>query len=97
MDGEGYHSEITGDDYCCESCMEDAEMDYKRENWHYSVYDEEYFESECDVTEWVNEDGDRESISTDSADRLLGSGEAVMVNGRIYNAEWAAKILEENA
>jgi hypothetical protein len=97
MDGDGYHSDITGEDYCCESCMEDAERDYKENNWYWSEYDGEYFENQSDVTEWVNEDGDVQTISVDSLDRMLDCGSAIMVGGRHYNAEWAAKILEENA
>jgi hypothetical protein len=97
MDGEGYHSRITGEDYCCESCMEDAERDYKENHWYWSEYDGEYFENQSDVTEWVNEDGDVQTISVDSLDRMLDGGNAIMVGGRHYETEWAAKILEENA
>lgn len=97
MDNDAYHSDITGEDYCCESCMEDAEQDYKENHWYWSEYDGEHFENESDVTEWVNEDGDVQSISVDSLDRMLDSGSAIMVGGRHYSAEWAAKILEENA
>jgi hypothetical protein len=96
-DGCGCYSEITGDCYCCESCRDDAEQEYKEENWHYSKYDDEWFEDEDDVTEFIDECGDKVSISVDSVDRLLDSGACVIVNGRIYSAEWAAKILEENA
>ena len=43
------YSELTGDYYCCSSCMESAEDDYKSSNWYYSDYDGEYFEDESDV------------------------------------------------
>ena len=31
--------------------MEDAEYDYKRDNWFYSDFDDEYFEDEDDIVE----------------------------------------------
>lgn len=96
-DGNGEYSHLTDFDYCCESCREAAEQTYREEHWAYSEYDDEYFEDEADVTSFVDECGDTVSISVDSMDRLLDSGECVMVNGRCYNSKWAAKILEENA
>lgn len=47
---DGYYSEITEEDYCCESCKEKAEKEYKEENWHWSDYDGEYYEDEEDIT-----------------------------------------------
>ena len=51
----GYYSELTGEDYCCEDCLLEAEEDYKRENWYYSSYDDEYYEDDeyvIDVNVW---------------------------------------------
>ena len=45
-----YYSDLTGYNYCCESCMNNAEEEYKSENWYYSDFDEEYFEDEDDIT-----------------------------------------------
>lgn len=45
-----FHSEITEEDYCCEECRKTAEQTYKKENWHYSDYDEEYYEHAGDIT-----------------------------------------------
>lgn len=45
-----YHSEITGEGYCCESCRDDAENEYKKKNWYYSDYDGEWYEDNDDVT-----------------------------------------------
>lgn len=97
MDDYARHSDITGEDYCCDACMDDAEREYKGSHWYWSEYDEEYFEDEGDVTYWVNEDGEEQSISVDSLKRMLYNGSAVMVGGKHYNAEWAAENLEENA
>jgi hypothetical protein len=94
-EGCGYYSEITGDDYCCESCRDEAEREYKEENWHYSEYDDEYFEDESDVVTLKRDTYDEISISRDSADRLVDRGEAVLINGKYYDAEWASKVLDE--
>ena len=34
-------SEVTEEYYCCKECMEKAENEFKRKNWHYSEYDDE--------------------------------------------------------
>lgn len=94
-EGCGYYSEITRDDYCCESCRDEAEREYKEENWYYSEYDDEYFEDESDVVTLKRDTYDEISISRDSADRLVDRGEAVLINGKYYDAEWASKVLDE--
>ena len=93
--GYGCHSDITGEDYCCESCLEEAERSYKEENWHYSEYDDEYFEDEDDVVTLKRGTCDEISISIDSADRLVDDGEAILINGKYYDAEWAEEVLDE--
>lgn len=50
---DAYYSEVTGEYYCCESCRDRAEDDYKERNWYYSELTEEYYEtlSELDDAE----------------------------------------------
>jgi hypothetical protein len=91
----GYYSEITQETYCCEDCRDEAERRYKEENWTYSEYDDEYFEDEDDVTTLKQGACDEVSISRDSADRLVDRGEAICINGKYYDAEWAQCILDE--
>lgn len=93
--GCGYYSEITRDEYCCELCREEAEREYKETHWTYSEYDDEYFEDASDVTTLKQGSCDEMSISRDSADRLVDRGEAILINGKYYDAEWAASILDE--
>lgn len=67
----GYYSELTGEDYCCEDCLLEAEEDYKRENWYYSSYDDEYYEREDEVVDvfvWNKKSNiyEEETISQDS-------------------------------
>lgn len=94
-EGCGYYSEITGENYCCEDCRDDAERHYKEENWTYSEYDNEYFEDSDDVTTLKRGACDEISISIDSADRLVDRGEAVLIKGKYYDAEWASEVLDE--
>lgn len=94
-EGCGYHSDITGEDYCCESCLEEAEREYKEENWHYSEYDDEYFEDEDDVVTLKRGTCDEISICIDSVNRLVESGEVICINGKYYDADWASEVLDE--
>jgi hypothetical protein len=94
-EGCGEYSHITGECYCCESCREDAERSYKEENWHYSEYDDEYFEDESDVVILKRGICDEMSICIDSVNRLVENGEAICINGKYYDAEWASKTLDE--
>lgn len=43
-------SDLTGGQYCCQTCKEEAEKRFKSKNWHYSEYDDEWFENEYDIT-----------------------------------------------
>lgn len=45
---DAYYSELTGDYYCCESCMEEAEESYKCNNWNECELTGEYI----DPDEW---------------------------------------------
>jgi hypothetical protein len=94
-EGCGCFSSITGNDYCCESCRDEAEREYKETHWTYSEYDDEYFENEDDVTTLKQGACDEVSISRDSAERLVDRGEAICINGKYYDAKWAECVLDE--
>lgn len=77
---DGRYSEVTEETYCSYDCLDDAESTYKRENWYYSYYDEEYYENEDEITyyyEWNSGLGEyeRKTISERSADELWEKGE----------------------
>ena len=42
-DDDVYYSEVTKKGYCSDGCREEAELEYKKEHWHYSDYDDEYY------------------------------------------------------
>lgn len=94
-EGCGCYSSITGNDYCCESCREEAERDYKEAHWTYSEYDDEYFEDEDDVVMLKRSASDEMSISIDSVNRLVESGDAICINDKYYDAAWAECVLDE--
>lgn len=94
-EGCGEYSSITGEDYCCEDCREEAEREYKETHWTYSEYDDEYFEDDDDVTTLKRGACDEMSISRDSVERLVERGEAICINGKYYDAEWAEEVLDE--
>jgi len=45
-----YSSEITGKDYCCEECRLVAEKKYKEVNWYFSDFDQDYVETQDELT-----------------------------------------------
>ena len=45
------YSELTEEDYCCKSCLEAAEKEYKERYWYYSELLDEYYETEEEVEE----------------------------------------------
>lgn len=75
---DAYYSEITEEYYCCGSCMESAEEAYKKENWTYSEYDDEYFEDSDDVCEFKKFTHDMfvsTTISRETMNEMLSCGE----------------------
>ena len=86
---DSYYSDVTGEYYCCEDCMEEAEADYKERYWHYSEYDEEYYEFKSEITTamlWV--DGVRSyvrtTINVDTLADIYQNGEATCIDGVYY-------------
>lgn len=92
QDDDNYYSELTGDSYCCESCMDDAEEEWRNENMYYSEFDEDWTDDEDEVTTFVSWNaylGDggyhyRQSIFVESLNRLIEKGEVILCNGVWY-------------
>ena len=87
---EGCYSEITCEDYCCADCRNSAERDYKKENWTYSSWDDDYFEDENEVDEmmfWnkVNKRYERFTIHIDTLQELIDDGDVIWFNGMYYH------------
>lgn len=90
LDSDARHSDITGQYYCCEACMEKAEDEFKRKNWHYSEYDGRWYEDLTDITHihvWNAEQNDYEekSVSTATLHGLLRDEEAWEFDNESFN------------
>ncbi len=86
-----HHSELTDEYYCCDSCLDKAEQQYKEDHWAYSEYDDEYFEDEDDVVEyhkWLPKPRRYEgcTISRNSLSYKIENGEFHEIDGKFYNA-----------
>lgn len=53
-----YYSSLTQEYYCCQKCRSIAEQKYREENWCYCDFDQLYYESESELTNYLawNED-----------------------------------------
>jgi len=77
------HSELLDKWFCCDSCCDAAEREYKKDNdWAFAEWDDRYFEDAEDVVEWVRvlrKDGtmERQTIFKGSLEWLIKRGEAV--------------------
>ena len=49
VDDDVYYSEVTGKSYCDPDCRDEAEEAYKKENWHYSDFDDDWYEDKDDL------------------------------------------------
>lgn len=79
-DDEVYYSEVTGKSYCDTDCRDEAENDYKKENWHFSDYDDDWYEDKNDLVTYqkynfITEEYMEKTISKDSFFDLIEHGE----------------------
>ena len=75
-----FYSEITGRSYCSDDCREEAEEEYKREHWHFSDYDDDWYADKNDLCTYqkyncITEEYMEKTISKDSFFELLERGE----------------------
>lgn len=76
LEGDAEYSEVTEEYYCSKECMEKAEDTFKRKNWYYSEYDNEWYEDPNDITRihiWNDSEGvyEEQSIHADTLDSLI--------------------------
>ncbi len=84
ISANGSYSELTDCDYCDSECMAKAELQYKKENWTYSEYDDEYVENADDVScymAWdpVEQVYEKKTIKKYSLAKLIAEGTLVTV------------------
>lgn len=81
---ERCHSDLTGEDYCCQECLEEAEEKFKEENWHWSHFESEYFELKSQLTEYLHLDGNRyiiQNVCESQVQKYLRFGLLFLHNG----------------
>ncbi len=79
-DDDVYYSEITGKSYCDTDCRDEAEEEYKKENWFYSDYDGEFYEDKDDLVTYqkyncITGEYMEKTISKDSYFDLIDNNE----------------------
>lgn len=52
---QGFYSELTDEDYCCESCLEEAERKWKQKNWVKCEDDEYHDPDDCFYSDMLDE------------------------------------------
>lgn len=90
LEEDAYYSDITEEYYCCESCREDAERDYKERNWYYAEIDDDYYEDEDEISVvhvWntICQEYQEKTISNDLLAIRLDDGMYFEHDGEYYN------------
>ena len=90
-DDDVYDSSITGKGYCCEDCRDEAELEYKKEHWHYSDYDDEYYLYANDITTYrcyncITQKYEDKTISKESLFELIERGDFHEWGGMYFDA-----------
>lgn len=85
-----FYSEITGRSYCSDDCREEAEEEYKREHWHFSDYDDDWYADKNDLCTYqkyncITEEYMEKTISKDSFFDLLERGELYEWGGLYFD------------
>ncbi|MFR9543026.1 MAG: hypothetical protein SNJ29_13690 [Rikenellaceae bacterium] len=98
---DGYFSELTEEHYCDQECYTYGEDDYKEANWHWSEFDEEWFEDESSVVRYMRWSRylnayEENTISVESLNEKVDAGEFYLIDDTYYNAIDTEKMLPFN-
>lgn len=89
LDDDAEYSDLTEKYYCDTECMAEAEDDWKKDNWEYSDFDNEYFDPEDIETlnQWDKDDEAyiQKSIHIGTLMGLLREKKVYEYNGEFYN------------
>ncbi|MBQ3991178.1 MAG: hypothetical protein II630_10020, partial [Bacteroidales bacterium] len=94
---ESEYSELLEEDFCCEDCRNDAENEYKEENWFWSDFDEDYVESKEMLTEYLHFVDGRyivQKVCKDNVNKYLQLRWLFMHNGVLVDD--AQKMLQDD-
>lgn len=86
---DGYHSDYTDEDYCCDACLEQAETHAHEDNGEVFVeYDEEWYDSDDVIRArewtWWNNKYQETTIYIETFNNLVENGEATIHDGDHY-------------
>ena len=82
------YSELTGEHYCSESCLEEAEIDYKEQWWWWCQFDDTYVEFECELAYCYVWDGvmrcyHRVTVNKDMIDYHVLTGKLIRLDSGV--------------
>lgn len=91
LKSDAVHSDLIKMDFCCEDCLEKAEEEYKKKNWHFSDFDQAYYETLDELTTfncWDPELGVYlvRTISKVSLEESVSKGSMFLFAGEYCNA-----------
>lgn len=94
---ESEYSELLEEDFCCEDCRNEAENEYKEENWFWSDFDEDYYENKEMLTEYLHFVDGRyivQKVCKDNVNKYLRLRWLFMHNGVLVDD--AQKMLQDD-
>lgn len=87
LEEDEHYSPLTEESYCSDYCMQQAEQDYKEENWEFAAWDGEYYEQDVlDVLMWYDcyNEYREMTIYIDHFNELVADHQAVEYDGEYY-------------
>ena len=87
---ELFYSEITGEHYCCQKCKDAAELQYKKDNWHYCDFDQKFYEQDDILTTynaWNEEKGvyETKTVNIDMVDVYVNCEILFRIGDQLYD------------
>ncbi len=87
---ELFYSEITGEHYCCQKCKDAAELQYKKDNWHYCDFDQKFYEQDDILTTynaWNEEKGvyETKTVNIDMVDVYVNCEILFRIGNELYD------------
>ena len=87
---ELFYSEITGEHYCCQKCKDAAELQFKKDNWHYCDFDQKYYEQDDILTTynaWNEDKGvyETKTVNIDNVDVYVNCEILFRIGDQLYD------------
>ena len=87
---ELFYSELTEEYYCCQGCKEKAELQYKKDNWHYCDFDQKFYEQDNILTTynaWNEDKGiyETKTVNIDMVDVYVNCEILFRIGDQLYD------------